>query len=199
MFKFCSFVPLFIFCCRWNSNVCYFVFVRENMMIEKYIARMFVLCLVSRSWEKFVLQARFRGDYLCLVGFCWQDRDLLYYFVCFYCWPRIYFMFCLNKYIFLVIYIRVFNSRPRMWEVNQNLCERFTSLSLNCHGSDCNIDYSLCLCCFLRAPCERLSLLSCLSLSGEKCFAPLRLLVEQFAPHSTHVDDSDLNLSACII
>ena len=82
--------------------------------------------------------------------------------------------------------------------MNQNLCERFTSLSLNCHGSDCNIDYSLCLCCFLRAPCERLSLLSCLSLSGEKCFAPLRLLVEQFAPHSTHVDDSDLNLSACL-
>ena len=43
-----------------------------------------------------------------------------------------------------------------------------------------------------------MSLLSCLSLSGEKCFAPLRLLVEHFAPHTTHVDDSNLNLSACI-
>jgi hypothetical protein len=108
-------------------------------------------------------------------------------------------MFCLNKSIFLVIYKRVFNSRPRICdEVNQNVCERFTSLSLNCYGSDCNIDYSLCLCCFLRAPCECLSLLSCLSLSGEKCFAPLRSLVEQFAPHSTHVHDSNLNLSACI-
>ena len=82
--------------------------------------------------------------------------------------------------------------------MNRRVCERFSSLSLNCHGHDCNIDYCLCLCCFLRAPWECLSLLSCLSLFGEKCFAPLHSLVEQFAPHTTHVDDSNLNLSACI-
>jgi hypothetical protein len=41
-------------------------------------------------------------------------------------------------------------------------------------------------------------LLSCLSLYGEKYFAPLRSLLEQFASHHTHDDDSDLNLSACI-
>ena len=105
-------------------------------------------------------------------------------------------MFCLNKYTFLLIYIRVLYSRPRICdEVNQNVCERFTSLSLNCHGSDCNIDYCLCLCCFSGAPVRVFVLLSCLSLSGEKCFAPLRFLVEQFAPHSTHVNDSNLNLS----
>jgi len=108
-------------------------------------------------------------------------------------------MFCLNKYTFLLIYIRVLYSRPRICdEVNQNVCERFTSLSLNCHGSDCNIDYCLCLCCFSGAPVRVFVLLSCLSLSGDKYFAPLRSLVEQFAPHTTHVDDSNLNLSVCI-
>ena len=40
--------------------------------------------------------------------------------------------------------------------------------------------------------------LVCLSLFDDKCFAPLRSLGEQFAPHSTHVDDSNLNLSVCI-
>ncbi len=78
------------------------------------------------------------------------------------------------------------------------MCERFTSLSLNCYGSDCNIDYSLCLCSFRGTPCECLSLLSCLSLFGDKCFAPPCSLVEHFASHHTHNDDSDLNLSACI-
>jgi hypothetical protein len=67
-----------------------------------------------------------------------------------------------------------------------------------CYGDDCNIDHCPYLCCFSRAPCECLSLLSCLSLAGEKCFAPLCSLVERFALHSTHIDDSDLNLSACI-
>ena len=98
-----------------------------------------------------------------------------------------------------MIYKRVLYSRPRLCdEVNQNVCERFTSLSLNCYGSDCNIDNSLCVCSFSGARCECLSLLSCLSLSGEKCCAPLRSLGEQFAPHSTHVHDSNLNLSVCI-
>jgi hypothetical protein len=70
--------------------------------------------------------------------------------------------------------------------------------SLNCHGSDCNIDYSLCLCCFSRAPCECLSLRVCLCLVRSVLLLDLRSLVEQFAPHYTHVDDSDLNLSECI-
>jgi hypothetical protein len=36
------------------------------------------------------------------------------------------------------------------------------------------------------------------SLFGDKCFAPLRSMVEQFSSHHTHNDDSDLNLSGCI-
>ena len=68
----------------------------------------------------------------------------------------------------------------------------------SCYDGVCNLDFSLCVCSFSGARCECLSFLSCLSLSGEKYFAPLRSLVEQFTPHHTHDDDSDLNLSACI-